>query len=227
VRLDELEKSLGLEAGTLAAFNPELRRGATPGGAYSLLLPDAFDVQAVLAAVADLPVATAPPPELSASGTHVVRSGETLSTIATRYGLSTSTLASLNGIGDPNRLRVGQRLRVSGSTAATAVGAGGSLTYTVRSGDSLWRIASRHGTTVDRIRRDNGLRGNALHPGQRLRVSGAGGAGRVGVHVVRRGDTLGGIATSRRVSTRRLAEANGLTLRSTIFPGQRLVIPQE
>jgi membrane-bound lytic murein transglycosylase D len=129
----------------------------------------------------------------------------------------------LNGLSDPNRLRVGQRLRVAGTAPSVRGGGGGgsAATYTVRPGDSLWLIASRYGTSVDRLRRDNGLNGNALQPGQRLKVSAD--AGRV--HVVRSGETLGGIANSRRVPLRRLAEANGLTLRSTIYPGQQLLIP--
>jgi membrane-bound lytic murein transglycosylase D len=222
VRVAELEKSLGLVAGELAALNPELRSGVTPDGAYPLRVPDRTDGELVLAAVGELPVATRPAPTPSATGTHVVRSGDTLSTIARRYRVSTGTLMGLNGLSDPNRLRVGQHLRVAGAaTAGTGGGSGSAATYTVRPGDSLWLIASRYGTTVDRLRRDNGLNGNALRPGQRLKVSASSGR----VHVVRSGDTLGRIASSRRIPLRRLAEANGLTLRSTIYPGQHLLIP--
>jgi membrane-bound lytic murein transglycosylase D len=227
VRLAELEKNLGLAAGELAALNPELRSGVTPDGLYRLRVPDRTDEKLVIAAVGELPVATrpAPAPSPSTTGTHVVRSGETLSTIASRYRVPTSTLMRLNGLSDPNRLRVGQRLRVSGTASSVGGGSGGgggsAATYTVRPGDSLWLIASRYGTTVDRLRRDNGLNGNALQPGQRLKVS----ADARRVHVVRRGETLGAIASSRRVPLRQLAEANGLTLRSTIYPGQQLLIP--
>ncbi|HUP22573.1 MAG TPA: LysM peptidoglycan-binding domain-containing protein [Thermoanaerobaculia bacterium] len=225
VRLAELEKNLGLVAGELAALNPELRSGVTPNGVYRLRVPDRTDEKLVIAAVGELPVATRPTPTPSATGTHVVRSGETLSTIASRYRVATSTLMRLNGLSDPNRLRVGQRLRVAGTASSVRGGGGGgggsAATYTVRPGDSLWLIASRYGTTVDRLRRDNGLNGNALQPGQRLKVSAE--AGRV--HVVRSGDTLGRIASALRISLRQLAEANGLTLASTIYPGQRLLIP--
>ncbi|HVS64963.1 MAG TPA: LysM peptidoglycan-binding domain-containing protein [Thermoanaerobaculia bacterium] len=229
VRLADLEKTLGIAPGTLAALNPELRRGATPSGSYSLRLPESSEGEAVLAAVADLPIAVPAPAPQTGGGTHVVRSGESLSAIAGRYRMSTATLARLNGITDPNRLRVGQRLRLAGSPGSAGAGGArdGLTTYVVKPGDSLWRIASRYGTTVDRIRRDNGLRANTLRPGQRLRVNAGGGGGGGGVYVVQRGDTLGGIASSRRVSARSLADVNGLTLRSTIFPGQRLVIPQE
>lgn len=46
------------------------------------------------------------------------------------------------------------------------------MRHQVRSGDSLWQIASRYGTTVEQIRADNGLRGNALMPGQVLVIRG-------------------------------------------------------
>ena len=63
-------------------------------------------------------------------GTHTVASGETLSEIAGRYGVSASTLASTNGISDPRRLRAGQELTIPGSSG----GGGGSFTCPVPGG---------------------------------------------------------------------------------------------
>jgi membrane-bound lytic murein transglycosylase D len=108
VRLDRLDASLGLEAGTLAALNPELRRQATPRGAYELRVP-AGQEEALAAQIATLPEWTPPAPEYT---THRVRSGETLSQIATRYGTSVSALMRANGLRTANHLRVGQRLKV-------------------------------------------------------------------------------------------------------------------
>jgi putative chitinase len=134
----------------------------------------------------------------------------------------------LNGLSNPNRLWPGQNLRVSGVAPSSAMAAGEAMAYTVRSGDSLWGIARRHGTTVDSIRADNGLSGSTLRPGQRLtlRGRGSGASSSSSSYVVRSGDTLGRIADRNGVALQRLAEANGLTLRSTIYPGQRLAIPQ-
>ena len=84
----------------------------------------------------------AAPPGSTSSGWRV-RSGDTLSSIAARAGMSTSALASLNGITDPNLIRVGQVLRVRGvaATVATPVWGGGQIR--VHSGDTLSSIAAR------------------------------------------------------------------------------------
>jgi len=105
-----------------------------------------------------------------------------------------------------------------------ASGSGTSLTHSVRRGDSLWKLASRYGTTVDRIRQDNRLRGDQLAVGQRLAIR-TGSAGGSGHYVVRRGDTIGRIAAARNVSVDSLLRANGLSRSSTIYPGQRIHVP--
>jgi membrane-bound lytic murein transglycosylase D len=114
VKLERLDAALGLEAGTLAALNPELRRQATPKRAYDLRVPEGRG-EALLAQVGGLPEWTPPVPQYA---THRVRSGETLSVIAARYGTSVSALMRANGLRSANRLRIGQRLRVPTRGAA-------------------------------------------------------------------------------------------------------------
>ncbi len=115
VRLESLDRALSLDPGTLAAHNPELRRQATPRRPYDLRVP-AEREEAIAAALATAPEWTPPPAPRYAS--HRVRSGETLSTIARRYGASVSALMRANGLASPHRLRVGQRLRVPSRGAA-------------------------------------------------------------------------------------------------------------
>ncbi|HNS51480.1 MAG TPA: LysM peptidoglycan-binding domain-containing protein [Anaerolineae bacterium] len=62
----------------------------------------------------------------SGGGIHIVQRGETLASIAYRYGTSVNALASLNGIRNPNLIYVGQRLRVSGSSGGGSSGGGSS-----------------------------------------------------------------------------------------------------
>jgi membrane-bound lytic murein transglycosylase D len=116
VRLDRLDGLLGLEAGTLAGLNPELRRQATPKRAYDLRVPAGRE-EALLTQLGTVPEWTPPVPQYA---THRVRSGETLSQIASRYRTSVSALMRANGLRSANRLRVGQRLRVPQRGAAAA-----------------------------------------------------------------------------------------------------------
>jgi membrane-bound lytic murein transglycosylase D len=107
---------------------------------------------------------------------HVVRRGETLSTIARRYGMSTRTLAARNHMQPTDMLRAGRKLSLRpGSTptvASTSARDGGShTTYTVVRGDTLTHIAKRFSVSVAQLLSWNGLsRSTRLMPGQRLTV---------------------------------------------------------
>ena len=105
------------------------------------------------------------PIQAPATSTYTVRSGDTLSSIASKFGTSYQALASLNGISNPNLIYVGQVLRVSGSASA------GSVYYTVRAGDNLSAIASRYGTSYQSIASLNGLANpNLIYAGQTLKI---------------------------------------------------------
>ncbi len=112
--------------------------------------------------------------------------------------------------------------------------------YRVRKGDTLSRIADKFGTSTSALQRANKLRSaHRIHVGQRLLIPpGRGGRPRSaatlppvvaqatpGVHVVRRGETLSGIADAYRTSTNRLRTANGLRNADRIYVGQRLTLP--
>jgi membrane-bound lytic murein transglycosylase D len=227
VQLTDLERVLGLERSTLSRLNPELRRGVTPDGSYGLKVP-AATAPTFNAKLAELP-AYVPPKD--AYVTHRVRRGETLSTIARRHGSSVNAIMQANNLRSRNRIRAGQRLKIPsrGAKVSTPVrtrtsGEAVSLTHRVRRGESLWKLASRYGTTVDRIKRDNALRSDRLYVGQSLRINSGVPAGAL-TYAVRRGDTVGRIAQRHRVPLNSMLRANGLSRSSTIYPGQVLVIP--
>jgi membrane-bound lytic murein transglycosylase D len=227
-QLADLDRALGLEKGTLAGLNPELRRGTAPATSYSLRVPRAV-APSFETKLAALPAYLPPPEETFAR--HRVRRGETLSTIARRYRTTVGAIARANNLRSRHQIRVGQRLKIPQRGRATTrvraspAKASASWRHTVRRGDSLWKLASRYGTTVDRIKRENGLRSNQLAIGQRLKIE-TGPATGARRYTVRRGDTIGRIAKRHDVSVDAMLRANGLSRRSTIHPGQVLRLPQ-
>ena len=223
----------------LKDLNPGFHRWATdPDGPHELVLP---------AGSSDLFVerlASVPLDERVRWSHHKVRSGDTLGHLAARYGTSVSALQRLNKLGG-TRIRVGQSLLVparDGVLASADVppqGAAPRATarYRVRSGDSLWTIARRHGTSVRQLARLNDLSSRSvLRPGQELLVAramtgtSAGGAAdglRRISYTVRPGDSLWEISRRFRVSVGSLKRWNSLH-GSALKPGQRLdvYVPQ-
>ena len=113
-------------------------------------------------------------PATSATGTYTVVSGDTLSGIAARYGTTVANLVALNGISNPNLIRVGQVLKVSGSASTSTPAASATGTYTVVAGDTLSGIAQRFGTTWQTLQALNGLANpNLINVGQVLKVTGS------------------------------------------------------
>lgn len=102
--------------------------------------------------------------------TYRVRRGDTLSGIARRFGTSSYAIQQVNGLAS-SRIRIGQELQVPrGEITASGVPGPVLATYRVRSGDSLWEIARRHGTSTRAIQQANDLRGSRIKPGQVLRI---------------------------------------------------------
>lgn len=107
-----------------------------------------------------------------------VRRGDTLSGIARRYGTNAASIANASGISVRKVLHIGDRLTVTpgvrNTSTARRIAQGGSTsaaTYTVRRGDTLWRIARQFRTTVNALCAANGIRPESvLRPGTRLRL---------------------------------------------------------
>ena len=175
------------------------------------------------------------------SQVHVVRRGDTLYSIARRYGTSVQAIMNTNGLSNRNFIWVGQRLTIPGTSSGGSSSGGSTASggvYVVRRGDTLYSIARRYGTNVQAIVHANGLRNsNYIWVGQRLTIPGAsssgGGSSQGGgtipssssVHVVRRGETLASIARRYGTSVAAIATLNGLRNPNFIWVGQRLNIP--
>ncbi|WP_162985944.1 LysM domain-containing protein [Virgibacillus sp. Bac330] len=103
----------------------------------------------------------------STSKVYVVKSGDTLSGIAKRYGTTVAKLTQINGIKNPNKIYVGQKIKVTGSTARKSI----AKYHTVKSGDTVSELAFKYGSTQKQIQNWNNLSNpNKIYVGQKLRV---------------------------------------------------------
>jgi membrane-bound lytic murein transglycosylase D len=164
----------------LQALNPELRSLVTPREpeGYDLRVPPGSR-EAVLVAFAAAP--TAVPPTFK---THTASKGDTLPRIAKKYGVSVAALASANSLNPRARVAKGQEIMVPQKTAsvtkaskmpkktaAPAAESAAAKSYRVKSGDTLYRIALRHGVTVAEILAVNGLGGTpSLKAGDKISI---------------------------------------------------------
>jgi len=232
--LAAVAKVLGLDDEELAFMNPHLKRGFTPPGFenYELNVPrgEAEEFAAKWEKV--------PKDERITFVRHKVRRGQTLGAIASKYGVPTSAIASLNGIRDPRKLRIGQTLTIPVKAANLS---DRTVTHVVSRGDTLGAIASRYGVTVSALKEQNSLSSDRISVGQRLTVKSQAAAVAVAsskpapassssaprqasVHTVRSGDTVSGIAKKYGTTWVALRKANGLSS-DTIKVGQKLTIP--
>jgi LysM repeat protein len=168
----------------------------------------------------------------SRGGRYTVRTGDTLSAIGARFGLSVGSLMRLNGLRSPHLVIAGTTLRLGGATPGPTATWGGVGTYTVRAGDNLGSIAARFGTSVATIARTNGITNpNVLSVGRTLRVGGgspaasSGGATAGAGYTVRPGESLGSIAARLGTSVDALARMNGISDPNIVIAGARLRVP--
>jgi membrane-bound lytic murein transglycosylase D len=122
--------------------------------------------------------------------THTVKKGETLQVIANKYGVTAGDIKKWNGM-KSNTVRIGQKLRLNvdnggmrmstksasqskqgqSSSSSNSNGQTGTLTYKVKSGDSLFSISQKYpGVSAEDLKKENGLTSTSIKPGQILRI---------------------------------------------------------
>ncbi len=180
---------------------------------------------------------------------YIVRSGDTMWDIARAFGTSVSDLRRINYIERGSRIYVGQKMKIptsaknlknktakskkvyasnsSGNSSNKSNSSSGNSTkttnYVVKSGDTLWDIARKFGTTTGKIRNLNALgRSSRIYPGQKLTVSGT--TPNYIVHKVKRGESLSRIARRYQTSISRIMANNGLTNPNQLQVGKSLKI---
>lgn len=155
----------------------------------------------------------------AASGSYVVKNGDTLSKIAQEQETTVAALVEANDIANPDRIYVGQELVIPGSS-----------TYLVQPGDTLGRIARKTGTTVAVLAEANGITNpNRLYVGTQLQLTVPehtfeAETGTATTYVVQSGDTLGGIAVRYKTTVSSLVELNRIANPNLIRIGATLAI---
>ncbi|WVM93748.1 LysM peptidoglycan-binding domain-containing protein [Halopseudomonas pachastrellae] len=226
IDLHKVAELADLSTDELLSLNPAFNQRVTaPNGEYQLLIP-VDHVEQFTAALASLPAN-----ERVNYQHYRVRSGDTLSQIAQRHQLSVSVIRDVNDI-NGSLLRVGQTLmlpQLAGSPTAPAtstLAGADSLRYRIQPGDNLWTIARAHGTTVNRIKRDNNLSSNGLTVGETLVLqtggNSSGGDARRVAYTVRSGDSLYTIAQRFNVDVDKIRDWNQLG--RYLQPGQQLTL---
>ncbi|MEQ1736944.1 MAG: LysM peptidoglycan-binding domain-containing protein [Rhodoglobus sp.] len=176
---------------------------------------------------------------------YVIKSGDTVSAIAARYGLSTAAVLAANGLGPRSLIFPGQVLTLT----AAAPSAPSSSRYTIVRGDTISSIAQRYGlTTAGLLAANNLSRASIIYPGQTITLSGSSIAitpvSNVtpadppstpptsapapvinNTYTIARGDTVTTIAARFGVGIDAILNANGLTRASIIYAGRTLTIP--
>jgi len=180
---------------------------------------------------------------VSAQGqTYTVQAGDNLYRIALKFGTTVAALQTANGL-TTTVVRIGQVLIIPGGSSVAApaaaypVAARNPGKYTVLSGDNLYRIALKFGTTVSAIQAANGLTATTVRVGQVLTIPGATGssvpapaataaaaASVPGTYAVQSGDNLYRIALKFGTTVAAIQTANGLSS-TTVRVGQVLAIP--
>lgn len=160
----------------------------------------------------------------SSLNTHVVKSGDTLWSIAKKYGVSVEELKEKNNL-TSNALSINQVLLIPVEDESSVEVPSSSEYYTVKAGDSLYAIANKYGMSVDELKDLNNLTSNLLTIGQRLRIKKGINEENTGeTYTVVKGDNLYQIALKFDTTVDALKTLNGLN-NNVLSIGQVLKIP--
>jgi LysM repeat protein len=200
--------------------------------ATATLLPEVPDTPVAPTPSTEEVIATpAQPTPVVVGGTfsYVVRSGETLFSIAQRFDSDVDELVRLNGLASGDDIKAGQKLLIPGTSPPPVTPEPPEpLYHVVQSGETLRSIAERYEVSMDSIMQANGIANpNRIYVGQRLTISGGVEPAEPGprTHVVQPGETLSQIAGRYGVTMSALQATNAIGDADSIYVGQRLTIP--
>lgn len=173
-------------------------------------------------------------PSAVATASYTVQRGDTLGSIASHAGTTIATVVALNGIKNPNLIRIGQVLSLPGSAAvpgspAPTAPANGATSHVVKAGETISGIAARYGITQAQLIGANGLTDGRIYTGQRLSLLPASTPvptpAPTSAYTVVAGDTLSRIAQRFGTTIAALQAANPIPDPDRLVLGATLTIP--
>lgn len=243
IDLGVASKLANISLSDLYKLNPGYNHWSTaPDGPHRLFLP-------VDATAGFLEQVNALAPEERINWTrYTIQSGDSLSSIAQRHQTTVGAIQSLNGL-NTNQIKAGSHIFVPSLNISNTdydfdiaqfnfprtYYSEQEIAYTVKAGDSLWKIAKSHNVSINQLRSWNGLTGEQyLRPGQKLKLyqnmpytnkqSSSPEIVRKINYRVRRGDSINKIAQRFHVSSQEINQWNGLSKNHNLKPGEQLIV---
>ena len=153
--------------------------------------------------------------DIKESNIYTVKKGDSLWLIANKYGTTVDELKSANNL-KSNTLSIGQTLIIPEKKENT-----NKISYVVKKGDSLWLIANKYDTTVEKIKSTNNLKSNTLSIGQVLVIPSS---SEFITYTVKKGDSLWLIANKYNTTVDNIKKLNNLSS-NNLQINQKLILP--
>lgn len=153
--------------------------------------------------------------DIKESNIYTVKKGDSLWLIANKYGTTVDELKNANNL-KSNTLSIGQTLIIPEKKESTS-----KISYVVKKGDSLWLIANKYDTTVEKIKSTNNLKSNTLSIGQVLVIPSS---SEFITYTVKKGDSLWLIANKYNTTVDNIKKLNNLSS-NNLQINQKLILP--